>query len=110
VRSQQDPRDALEEAEEAMLNQALLESLQVSSAPAPASAAASAAPAAAAAAAAAAPTAAPAAAPASLLASPAAQRALAAGYDEDDEEQLMLAQAIQLSLQDQVQEQEPPQQ
>ena len=36
--------------------------------------------------------------------SPAAQRALAAGYDEDDEEQLMLAQAIQLSLQDQVQE------
>ena len=107
MRSQQDPRDALEEAEEAMLNQALLASLQDSWAPAPASTPASAAPAAAAAAAAAA---APAAAPASLLASPAAQRALAAGYDEDDEEQLMLAQAIQLSLQDQVQEQEPPQQ
>jgi len=123
VRPQQDPRDALEEAEEAMLNQALLASLQVSSAPAPASAAPAAAPAGAPAAApaaepagapaaasarapAAAPAAAPAGAPTSLLASPATQRALAAGYDEEDEEQLMLAQAIQLSLQDQ----EPSQQ
>lgn len=119
VRPQQDPRDALEEAEEAMLNQALLASLQVSSAPAPASAAPAAAPAGApaaapaaepagapAAASARAPAAAPAGAPTSLLASPATQRALAAGYDEEDEEQLMLAQAIQLSLQDQ----EPSQQ
>lgn len=110
VRPQQDPRDALEEAEEAMLNQALLASLQVSSPPTPASAAPAGAPAAAPASApasapAAAPAGAPAAAPAgvtrSLLASPATQRALIAGYDEDDEEQLMLAQAIQLSLQEQ---------
>jgi len=87
VRPQRDhARDALDEAEEALVRQALLASL-VSLAPTPASAG---------------PAGAPVGAPAALSAGP-PQRVLTEGYDEDDEEQLMLAQAIQLSLQDQEQ-------